>query len=465
MQRFQRKDKKLTPPEKDSAADPMREGGYYGGPSTPQRPLETSASPRGTNDEEGISFSPREGDRHGIDEHDSSPEDASFGATDKSRSVNVRHMDRSNEHSESAVHVRAHHNEEEPGSRSQRGSTVDGAVDSEGASSQQPEQQHGHHHHRPHHPHGPGFTGVAVSAVSPSTVVPPGSLRKGSESMEEMQVSDSYQGSNSSPREREDRRASSTATASKRGPSPQGGHSESRKALERRSSLSPDHYNVPCVHGIEATHGDDWKTKPPRTHGWHRPFHVLQIIAWAVTFVVCLMSFLTVTRAIDAYDTEEESHRHIPMHIAYGMLILIALSFGVAAGAVDPTDTANKGDGFCGTCRRKVTKSSKHCKLCNRCALDFDHHCKWLNNCIGSRNYFFFYMYVVGLLVVIGFGFSTTIYLLAKYWDDCSVGELVFSFILLLLYVLASLPLLHLCGFHVMLKCRGLTTYAYLQGL
>jgi hypothetical protein len=242
---------------------------------------------------------------------------------------------------------------------------------------------------------------------------------------------------------------------------------EKRKRRKTSTVVAPGPawpHGVPCVHGIEAVHGDDWKRKPPRTHGLHRPFHILQIVAWSVTIVIVTIAYATVTRGIAVYDSAAEEARHTPMHIAFAILIVISLTFGIAASAIDPTDYSNAGDSYCGTCQRRVGRTSKHCKLCNRCALHFDHHCKWLNNCVGRRNYFYFYGYVVGLLLVVGFGFSTAIYLLAHYWDETNVGEKIVSFVLLLLYFVASLPLLHLCGFHVMLQCRGLTTYAFLQG-
>ena len=242
-----------------------------------------------------------------------------------------------------------------------------------------------------------------------------------------------------------------------------------RRGSYRQSDLDDGEDEGPavdCTHGCNTPNDDSWRTKAPRSHGFHRPFHVLQIAAWSVTLLVLLMSFLTTTRAMDDYDSTEDGRQHTPMHIAFGLLCLIAIVMGVAASAIDPTDHTDGGDQsvFCGTCKRRVHKTSKHCKVCNRCALHFDHHCKWLNNCVGARNYFFFYSYVAALLLCIAFGVGSTIYFLVKYWSDANAAELTFAIIACVLYVLASLPLLHLCGFHVMLFCKGITTYQYLTG-
>eukprot|EP00189_Rhodosorus_marinus_P013722 CAMPEP_0184739888 /NCGR_PEP_ID=MMETSP0315-20130426/2810_1 /TAXON_ID=101924 /ORGANISM="Rhodosorus marinus, Strain UTEX LB 2760" /LENGTH=218 /DNA_ID=CAMNT_0027209095 /DNA_START=540 /DNA_END=1193 /DNA_ORIENTATION=+ len=50
---------------------------------------------------------------------------------------------------------------------------------------------------------------------------------------------------------------------------------------------------------------------------------------------------------------------------------------------------------YCRTCQIWRPTRSSHCRICDNCVESFDHHCTWLGNCIGSRNYGWFYLFVL----------------------------------------------------------------------
>uniref|UniRef100_A0A7S1R043 Palmitoyltransferase n=1 Tax=Neobodo designis TaxID=312471 RepID=A0A7S1R043_NEODS len=420
--------------------DPEHESEYYGGPSTPARPPPRRVNSDGDDDDDGA-LSPHMQTTSGVEvrQLDRSAESANHGSPVGTPGGSRSHA------SPPAPRERT---EDDPGSYSP-------ANDDEFADV------------------APSDRSPALRSSSPLDDDSPRATRNHGGREESLQMT-SVRGDSAPPQAtptpaKQPRRKSGAQSSGAPVPAPP--PAVERKASHtRRASASQEghHHAVPCIHGHVTVNDDSWRTKPPRTHGFHRPFHVLQIAAWTVTVVVLMLSFMTTTRAIDDYDSTEDGYKHTPMHIAFGLFCAIAFAFGIAASASDPTDYSDPQPGddhvFCGTCQRRVHRSSKHCKVCNRCALEFDHHCKWLNNCIGKKNYFLFYMYVVTLLMCIVFGVTSTIYFLAKYWAESNAAEQAFAIIACVLYALAAAPLLHLFGFHVMLWCKGITTYQYLTG-
>jgi len=53
----------------------------------------------------------------------------------------------------------------------------------------------------------------------------------------------------------------------------------------------------------------------------------------------------------------------------------------------------------CKKCDRLKPPRTHHCSICNRCVLKMDHHCPWINNCVGWRNYRFFSLFMLYLLL------------------------------------------------------------------
>jgi palmitoyltransferase len=53
----------------------------------------------------------------------------------------------------------------------------------------------------------------------------------------------------------------------------------------------------------------------------------------------------------------------------------------------------------CKYCRVRKPDRVHHCSKCNQCVLKMDHHCVWFNTCIGYRNYKYFFLFIVYLVV------------------------------------------------------------------
>ena len=63
---------------------------------------------------------------------------------------------------------------------------------------------------------------------------------------------------------------------------------------------------------------------------------------------------------------------------------------------------------YCVTCRMIRPPRASHCALCSNCVAVLDHHCPFLSTCIGLRNYRFFIFFLLALLQIELFMFTTS---------------------------------------------------------
>lgn len=66
---------------------------------------------------------------------------------------------------------------------------------------------------------------------------------------------------------------------------------------------------------------------------------------------------------------------------------------------------------YCTTCKIYRPPRASHCTYCNNCIEVFDHHCPFVGNCVGKRNYRFFFVFLVWLVlygcsIILGFVFA-----------------------------------------------------------
>lgn len=124
-------------------------------------------------------------------------------------------------------------------------------------------------------------------------------------------------------------------------------------------------------------------------------------------------------------------------------------------------DVENKGE-MCVYCHRRTELTSKHCKSCNKCITEFDHHCKWLNMCIGGKNYRLFILYLISIACTMISSLVMSVVMLIRWWTELEPFHLYFRVapIVLSCMLFAGLPLIiHLIGFHIMLKIQHESTY------
>ena len=250
---------------------------------------------------------------------------------------------------------------------------------------------------------------------------------------------------------------------------------------------TPVPYKAPLFHGFpmrsKVVPHDVWKQFQKRRHGFHRPWHLLQIASW-----ILFIGFFVIVCVLLAPFLP--SPFNIIVYCYFGASYVIMIWSNVMASIIDPSDPGIKKEPTdnhyvchhipsvkCTICNAWIRNESKHCKACNKCVSDFDHHCKWLNTCVGAANYKYFFIFLSTTLLM-----SCGIIIICS-WILRDLGEYPLKWNALLKDHLNSTPinnyragicvtlvldivafglLVHLFSFHTIL-CKGkLTTYEWI---
>lgn len=218
---------------------------------------------------------------------------------------------------------------------------------------------------------------------------------------------------------------------------------------------------------VDRSDPDSWRFNPPRRNGFQRPFHALQIAAFAVT-LFGLLFFWTAVFPGYILLYLDGSTGCLAELIVFSVVVFCEMTSLYAAWLIvslkENGDTEGEGE-ICVYCRRRTEVQSKHCKACNKCVTGFDHHCKWLNMCIGRKNYRVFMWYVVSAVLGMLTALVASIVYLARWWTKLAAFNWYFRIgplILCVLMVLGLPQIVHLFCFHIMLNIKGMSTYEYI---
>eukprot|EP00879_Flechtneria_rotunda_P011181 GHRR01011679.1.p1 GENE.GHRR01011679.1~~GHRR01011679.1.p1 ORF type:complete len:328 (+),score=62.25 GHRR01011679.1:1038-2021(+) len=214
-----------------------------------------------------------------------------------------------------------------------------------------------------------------------------------------------------------------------------------------------------------------------RAHGCQCPWNAPQassLLIWFTVLAGCYGLFVPIV---------EGPASQAVVAALYSVAAVIVTGAYLVTCLKDPADhgvyTFEAGLLFCDQCQRYVQRTSKHCKTCDKCVVGFDHHCKWVNNCIGSKNYLSFLVLLMSICSMLAVQLGCGIYLLIKCFtaaDDIAArltatypaavdpkGYAAAILLYSLLMALALYPLADLLLLHVVLICRGMTTWDYIM--
>lgn len=213
----------------------------------------------------------------------------------------------------------------------------------------------------------------------------------------------------------------------------------------------------------------------PRRNGLQRPWHPRQIVTW-IGFLAYVAVFY---KSISPYIA---SSLTLLCQIGYGFVATTTAISGLLVTIIDPVDRvavkereAREQSRFydfsdfpriCHICIIHTSKSTKHCGYCRKCVAAFDHHCHWVNNCVAGRNYVAFIVLACSLQIQVSGFLGLGGVVIGELLSSGEPGKQTEASILLALLLLGSaLFLLNgvLLLFHLYLRCKGLTTFAFLK--
>lgn len=116
---------------------------------------------------------------------------------------------------------------------------------------------------------------------------------------------------------------------------------------------------------------------------------------------------------------------------------------------------------WCDECKHYRPPRSHHCSVCEMCVEHFDHHCPWVDNCIGMKNYRYFVLFISSLIIYIIVGFGCSIAAIVLMQE--SLVEVIMEFVLCILLVIFSIPIIILAVFHLYLMIIGKTTFEQIK--
>ena len=112
---------------------------------------------------------------------------------------------------------------------------------------------------------------------------------------------------------------------------------------------------------------------------------------------------------------------------------------------------------WCRTCCSYRPPRSNHCKVCDNCVLRFDHHCAFLGCCVGINNYRWFITLILAISLF-------SVLSLAVVADKVLIdGWVMEDWSALLLSLGSSLAFTVLCGYHLFITGKNLTTNEHVK--